>query len=179
MPVVRGAVPKVLVVLQGYGILLADCFERAAVAFPDGTFPIGASVYSALVGHSQCGVIDDLADAATELRSLAADLGGFDPEYDNDLGALGATDDAVDRRGGGVYCPAMEASALARRCERLAGLLGQSPFPGSETGAVFGHLADCAVRLFATLSKSHGHLLLRRWPGLAWVDTNPPPPWAT
>jgi hypothetical protein len=130
-------------------------------------------------------VIDDLADAAKELRSLAADLGGFDPEFDNDLGlfdtagdndpgAIGTTGDAVDWRDEApIYCPPTEVSALARRCERLAGLLEQSQFPSSETGAVFGHLADSAERLFTRLSLYHGDLLLRRWPGLAWEPPEP------
>jgi hypothetical protein len=185
MPVVRGAVPKVTSVLSGYGILLGACFERVAIVYPDGRYPVEADANAAWLCHAQLGVIDDLADAAAELRSLGAELGGFDPADDTDLGlfdtagdndpgAPGTTGDAVDRRGGGDYCPATEAYALARRCERLAGLLNQSPFPGSETGAVFGHLAECAVRLFATLSGSRGDLLLRRWPGLAWDPPDPP-----
>jgi hypothetical protein len=163
MPVLREPVPKVLDAVWGYGILVTDCFKQATVVYPVGMDPLLAGEHPCPVRRARGEVIEDLEEAADELRSLAADLG-----------AHGAAGDAVDRRGEGpVYCPATEASALARRCERLAGLLEQSPFPDAEVGAVFGHVAGSSMALFATLRTTHGDLLLRRWPGLAWEPPEP------
>lgn len=160
---VRRTLPRVLEVLRGYGILLGECFERAAVVYPVGYNPIRAGVSAALGSHSHFALIDDLAEAAKELNRLAVDL----------VTAPARGNAKYRRSGVSVSRPSEEACALSRRCERLAALLRESPLPDAEVTGSYGELARAAITLFAGLSESHGDILCRRWPALGLAPGSP------